>query len=539
MAEPVLRIEQLSVALPPGAERGHAVEAVSLEVHAGEVLCLVGESGSGKSVTAFATMGLLPPALRITAGRVLFHGRDLLRLPPAELRSLRGQRLAMIFQEPMTALNPTMPAGRLIEEPLRIHTSLGAAARRDRVRELMALVRLPEPEQLSHRYAHELSGGQRQRVMIAMALALEPALLIADEPTTALDVTTQAGVLALIKDIQARTGTAVLFVTHDFGVVAEIADRVAVMQRGQVVEQGSAEAVLAAPQHAYTRALLAALPGPGNRDRPPRPAADLAVLEVRGLSKTYPPRGLGLRRAGVAAVRDVSLSLGVGETLAVVGESGSGKSSLARCIARLVPPSGGTVAVAGQDLSAPDVLLPQLVQVVFQDPNRSLNPRWTVGQSMVEGLRNLGTPAVEARSVAVDLLQRVGLGAEAMARTPHAFSGGQRQRICIARALTMRPRLLIADEAVSALDVSVQAQVLLLGSMQRDLGFSLLFVTHDLHVAVQVADRIAVMHRGEIVEQGPALAVFRQPKHAYTQELFGSAPGRRRAWWREAMARLD
>jgi peptide/nickel transport system ATP-binding protein len=529
---PVLSIEGLTVALPPGADRAHAVEDVSLSIRPGEILCVVGESGSGKSVTAFSTMRLLPRALRPVAGRIVFEGQDLLRAAPAAMRQLRGQRLSMIFQEPMTALSPVMTAGRLIEEPLRIHTPMPRAARQARVLELMRLVNLPTPEALLGRYAHELSGGQRQRVMIAMALALEPRLLIADEPTTALDVTTQAQILRLIRDIQRRTGMAVMFVTHDFGVVADIADRVAVMQTGRVVEEGTAEEVLGAPRHPYTRALLRAIPGPHARRRPPRGVA-APVLEAWKLSKTYARRRLFGRATATTAMQEVTIAVERGETVAVVGESGSGKSTLARCIARLVAPSEGTIRIEGRDVTggAPRGALSRLVQMVFQDPNRSLNPRWTVAQSLGEGQRNLGTPAAEARATAAALLEKVGLPREALDRYPPEFSGGQRQRIALARALSMRPRLLIADEAVSALDVSVQAQVLaLLDDIQRELGFSLLFITHDLRVAVQIADRIAVMHRGRLVEQGPALEVFASPRDPYTRQLFDSAPGHGRSW---------
>jgi peptide/nickel transport system ATP-binding protein len=528
----VLKIKSLSVSLPPGADRAFAVEDINLEIHPNEILCVVGESGSGKSVTAFAVMGLLAPAVKPVSGEIWFEDRDLLTLPLAELQALRGNRLSMIFQEPMTALSPTMKVGRQIEETLRIHTPMAATARRARTLELMRLVNIPEPEQLSGRYPHQLSGGQRQRIMIAMALALEPALLIADEPTTALDVTTQAQILAQIREIQQRSRTAVLFVTHDFGVVADIADRVAVMTSGQIVEHGSVKEVLGSPRHPYTRALLAAIPGPKNRvpRLPETEAAGGDILKVTDLSKTYVSNPLSMRFRRTAAVSDVSLTIRRGETLAIVGESGSGKSTLARCIGGLVDPTSGTINFEGSNLGAGLRSGVQdrhrLMQIVFQDPNRSLDPRWTVGQSMMEGMRNLRIPKAESREHAHRLIEKVGLSANTLDRYPHEFSGGQRQRICIARALSMQPKLLIADEAVSALDVSVQAQVLaLFAKIQRETQLSMLFITHDLRVAVQISDKIVVMHRGRIVEHGPALEVFTNPKHDYSRQLFQSAPG--------------
>jgi peptide/nickel transport system ATP-binding protein len=401
-----------------------------------------------------------------------------------------------------------------------------------RTLELMRLVNLPEPDTLRKRYPHQLSGGQRQRIMIAMALALEPALLIADEPTTALDVTTQAQILDQIRMIQQRSQTAVLFVTHDFGVVADIADRVAVMQQGRIVEQGTVEEVLRTPKHPYTQSLLAAIPGPRNRSRPQLDSTAPVLLEIDGLSKTYTSGALALRRQSTVAIEDVALSVRRGETVAVVGESGSGKSTMARCVCRLVEPSGGAIEIDGIDVAArarlPSRNHHQLVQIVFQDPNRSLDPRWTIRRSMLEGMLNLGLSRASALHRAHELIEKVGLTAEALDRFPHEFSGGQRQRICIARALSMKPHLLIADEAVSALDVSVQAQVLaLLARIQQEFQLSMLFITHDLRVAVQISDTIAVMHRGTIVERGPALDIFHNPQHDYSRRLFNSAPGRR------------
>ena len=530
---PVLAIDGLTVRLPPGADRERAVDDIALTVGADETLCLVGESGSGKTVAAQAVMGLLPKGqLAIDAGRVELLGEDLTRATPGRLRALRGSRMAMIFQEPMTALNPVMRIGRQIEEVLSAHAAMRPRARAARAHEVMAAVELPEPERLGAMYPHQLSGGQRQRAMIAMALALEPALLIADEPTTALDVTTQARILALVKRLQRERGMGVLFITHDFGVVAEIADRVAVMRYGEIVETGPADRVLAAPAHDYTRRLLAAVPGL----RPPvrRALADApAALETRGLSKTYSGGAWLRRRRAVRAASDVSLSLRRGETLGIVGESGSGKSTVARCIVRLVDPTAGAVRLRGIDLAplSPRALRPhrRRIQIVFQDPYRSLNPRRAVGASIVEGPINYGLAPDAAWRRARELLDLVGIDAAAAGRYPHQFSGGQRQRLCIARALAMEPEVLIADEAVSALDVSVQAQVLaLFDSVRRRFDLAMLFITHDLRVAAQLCDRVAVMHRGEIVETGPTAQLFAAPRHDYTRRLFAAVPGRDR-----------
>ena len=529
---PVLAVDGLTVRLPPGADRPLAVDNVTLSVGADETLCLVGESGSGKTVAAQAVMGLLPKGqLAIDAGRIELLGEELTAAAPGRLRALRGSRMAMIFQEPMTALNPVMRIGRQIEEVLSAHTAMPARARRLRVREVMSAVELPEPDRLGAMYPHQLSGGQRQRAMIAMALALEPALLIADEPTTALDVTTQARILALVKRLQRERGMGVLFITHDFGVVAEIADRVAVMRQGEIVESGAAARVLSAPAHAYTRRLLAAVPGL----RPPQrqASAGAAVLETQGLSKTYSGGAWLRRRRTVRAAQDVSLAVRRGETLGIVGESGSGKSTVARCIVRLVEPTSGAVRLGGADLAplSPRALRPhrRRMQIVFQDPYRSLNPRRTVGASIVEGPINYGLAPDKAWRRAHELLDLVGIDAAAAGRYPHQFSGGQRQRLCIARALAMEPEVLIADEAVSALDVSVQAQVLaLFDSVRRRFDLAMLFITHDLRVAAQLCDRVAVMHRGEIVETGPAAELFAAPRHDYTRRLFAAVPGRDR-----------
>ncbi len=530
MTAPVLDIQGLTVRLPPGADRRNAVENISFTVGANEIVCVVGESGSGKSVTAHTVMGLLPQGqLTPTAGHILLEGEDLMKKSPSELRRMRGDRMAMIFQEPMTALNPVMRVGEQIEEVLEIHTDLDARGRRKRVLDTLASVHLPDIERLIDVYPHQLSGGQRQRIMIAAALVLDPALLIADEPTTALDVTTQAQILRLIKELQVRRNTGVLFITHDFGVVAEIAHRVVVMQHGRVVEQGTAAEVLRRPRDDYTRMLIRSVPSLTPPKREPAAAAPIA-LETKGLSKTYVIGGFFGRR-DVPAAKDVSLNVRRGETLGVVGESGSGKSTVARCIARLIEPTDGAIIVEGADVArlGTRALRPhrKRVQVVFQDPYRSLNPRRTVGAAIIEGPMNFGTPRDAAVERARELMKLVELDPDSLSRFPHQFSGGQRQRLCIARALAMEPEILIADEAVSALDVSVQAQVLkLIDDVRRRFNLAVLFITHDLRVAAQVCDRIAVMQNGEVVEEGLTGEIFRAPKHPYTRALFDAAPGK-------------
>ncbi len=527
---PVLDVRDLSVALPPRADRELAVAGASFSVNAGELVCLVGESGSGKSVIAQATMGLLPSALRAIGGEIRIDEENILAASESRLRELRCTRMSMIFQEPMTALNPVMTCGDQIDEVLTAHTRLSAAERRARIVEIVHDVRLPEPDRMIASYPHQLSGGQRQRIMIAMALVLDPRLLIADEPTTALDVTTQAQILALIRDLQRRHGTGVLFITHDFGVVAEIADRVAVLRQGEVVEFAPTKELLTAPTHQYTRMLIAAVPSLTPRHREPV-ASESIVLRTEGLSKTY-TRGWLRRGDAVAAAKDISLKIRRGETLGIVGESGSGKSTVARCIARLIEPSAGTILLDGEDVAklGAAALRPfrRRVQIVFQDPYRSLNPRRTVGESIVEGPMNYGASRDAALSGARRLMELVRLDPRSLDRYPHQFSGGQRQRVCIARALAIEPDLLIADEAVSALDVSVQAQVLsLLDEIRVRLDLAMLFITHDLRVAAQVCHRIAVMQQGRIVEEGPVAEVFAHPKHAYTRALFEAAPGRK------------
>ncbi|PTM60794.1 ABC transporter ATP-binding protein [Phreatobacter oligotrophus] len=529
-ASPVLTVEALSVRLPKGADRPHAMKDVSFAIASGEILCVVGESGSGKSMTANAVMRLLPGGVDIDGGAVLFDGKDLTKLTDAEMRAVRGAGIAMIFQEPMTALNPLRTIGDQIGEMFGIHTGLSKAEIADKVLALLEEVRIPDPKLAARAYPHELSGGQRQRAMIAMALALDPKVLIADEPTTALDVTTQAQILALIKDLQRRKGTAVLFITHDFGVVAEIADRVAVMQHGLVVEQGPADQVLNHPQHAYTKQLIAAVPP--LKAPPPRPIGTEPILEIDHVSKTFRTGGFLGRGVRVThAVKDVTLTLPKGATLGIVGESGSGKSTLARCIIRLIDPDKGSLVLNGRDLAklSREEMRQETrhIQMVFQDPFGSLNPRRKAGELVAQGPIVHGMDRKAALAKAKELFGLVGLDPAATDRYPHEFSGGQRQRIGLARALALEPEVLVADEAVSALDVSVQAQVLrLLADLRERLGLSIVFITHDLRVAAQVCDLVAVMKSGEVVEAGPIGEVFGAPQHPYTQALLASIPGR-------------
>ena len=531
MTDTILDISDLVVSLGKKPEGPRIIDRISFQVGRGETLCVVGESGSGKSVTSLTVMGLLQKgSLTPTAGSVKLVGEELLTATESRLRQLRATRMAMIFQEPMTALNPVVPVGRQIDEVLRAHTNLDARARRKRILDMMEQVRLPQVERIFASYPHRLSGGQRQRIMIAMALVLEPKLLIADEPTTALDVTTQKQILTLIRDLQRDHGTAVLFITHDMGVVAEIADRVAVMRQGRLVETGSLDAILRTPSMDYTRNLLAAVPSLLPRAQRPE-TQEPVVLEANELGKVYRERSFFGRAREVKAADSVTLTLRKGRTLGIVGESGSGKSTVARCIVRLIDPTSGGVRLVGCEISelSRRMLQPhrQRIQMIFQDPYRSLNPRITTGESIAEGPINYGVPREKALGRARELLELVGLPPDAVSRYPHQFSGGQRQRIAIARALALDPAVLVADEAVSALDVSVQAQVLeLLDEIQKRLGIALLFITHDLRVAAQICDDVVVMQNGRVVEQGPAADVLTNPQQPYTRSLLEAAPGR-------------
>ncbi len=529
--QPLLSISSLSVRLPRTGERAYAVEDVSLTLARNEVLCVVGESGSGKSIMAKTVMGLLPRRLSVASGSINFEGTELLELSKPQRRAMRGREMGMIFQEPMSALNPLHTIGDQIDEVLRVHTATKRMRRRRAVLEILDAVKLPDPQRIFHAYPHQLSGGQRQRAMIAMALIMKPDLLIADEPTTALDVTTQAEILELIKTLQAERSTGVLFITHDIGVVAEIADRVVVMKDGRMVESGTCENILRHPQADYTRMLITAVPSLKPATRPAAADEQEVALSIERVVKTYHAGGLLTGSRVVRAVDDVTLEVRRGQTLGIVGESGSGKSTLARCVIRLIDPDSGHIRYAGFDLAtlkrAGMLPLRKRIQMVFQDPYGSLNPRLTVVRMIAQGPVLHGTPPEQARERALELLSLVGLDASAASRYPHEFSGGQRQRIGIARALALEPEILVADEPVSALDVSVQAQVLkLLASIRERFQLTMIFVTHDLRVAAQVCDTLAVMQLGRVVEHGTTRDVFTAPAHDYTRRLLSAIPGR-------------
>ncbi|MET0745479.1 MAG: ABC transporter ATP-binding protein [Microvirga sp.] len=534
MSEPLLAVSSLSVAFGRRAPR-HVVSGVSFDVGAGETVALVGESGSGKSVTALAIMGLLAPSARVTGGRIVFTGQDCLTLDAEARRRLRGDRIGMIFQEPMTSLNPVLPIGRQMTEALELHRGLDAGAARrlavamlDRVGIAGAAARLAQ-------YPHEFSGGMRQRVMIAAVMALEPRLVIADEPTTALDVTVQAQILDLMRGLAREAGTSLLLITHDMGVVAEMADRVVVMRQGQVVETADVGALFRTPRQPYTRALLAAVPridAPGPDAASPEgsaQAAPEAFLRLSGIVKAF---GSSAWRSSTAtrALDGVTLDVSRGETVALVGESGSGKSTLGRIAVRLTDPDAGRILIDGEDVTrlagARLRAARAKVQFVFQDPYASLDPRFTIARILAEPLQVQGRLGRgEIRERVASLIERVGLPAGAAARLPHEFSGGQRQRIAIARALAVDPAVVVADEPTSALDVSVQARILdLLADLQRERSLGLLFITHDLAVVRKVAHRVAVMRAGRILEIGPAADVLDAPCHPYTRALLSAAP---------------
>ncbi len=551
-AQMLLRVEDLRAYFEAGGEQVRAVDGVSFQIRRGETFCLVGESGSGKSVTALSLIRLLPAhASAHPTGRILFDWRhdnatretvDLLGLPEDAMRQVRGARIAMIFQEPMTSLNPVFTVGEQIMEALQLHfPGLGDAEARDRTLKALEQVRIPTPAERIDEYPHRLSGGQRQRVMIAMAMACEPDLLIADEPTTALDVTVQAEILRLMKDLQARRGTSILFITHDFGVVSQMADRLAVMRRGVIVESGPLREVLHDPQHPYTRQLLAALPENLRRSRIeaasegslPQSVAGSPLIEIKGLQVHFPVRKGLLRREvdRVRAVDGVDLSIPRGQILALVGESGCGKTTLGRAILRLLDPTGGSVWFDDTELTAlrPHAMrrFRRHLQIVFQDPMSSLNPRLTVAAALTEpmAVHHIGANQDERLALAARVLQQVQLEADHLWRYPHEFSGGQRQRICIARALVLDPEFIVCDEITSALDVSVQAEILgLLLGLQRDRDLTVLFITHNIGVVEYVSNQMAVMHDGCIVEQGPTARVSAQPQHPYTQKLLAAVP---------------
>ena len=518
MAEPMLQVKDLSVEFHTAAGTVRAVRNVSFDLDRGETLAILGESGSGKSVSASAIMDLIdmPPG-RITSGQIIFEGRDLLKLSASARRRVNGHKIAMIFQDPLSHLNPVYTVGWQIIETMTAHGMARGQARAEALR-LLGRVGIPDAEASMGKYPHQFSGGQRQRLMIAMALALKPDLLIADEPTTALDVTVQAEVLALLQELQRETGMGVLIITHDLGVVAEIADRVVVMNAGEVVETGDTRQVYQNPAHPYTRKLIGAAPGKGAM-HDPLPRAE-PVLSVRNARKVY---------GDFTAVHDVSFDLMAGETLAIVGESGSGKSTVAKMLLRLEEPTGGRALWKGQDLfSMPDAQLFALrrdLQMVFQDPTQSLNPRMTVWQLITEGwvIHPQILPRSKWKARVAELLGQVGLKPEMAGRYPHQFSGGQRQRIAIARALALEPELIICDEAVSALDVSVQAQVIeLLDGLRKRLGIAFVFIAHDLPVVRDFADHVMVMQNGRVVEMGTVRQIFDNPRQPYTQALLAA-----------------
>ncbi len=529
----VLSVRNLTVTF--GKDSVTAIKAIDFDVVENETLCIIGESGSGKSTTAFALLGLLPGSAQVS-GSVIFQSEDLICLPDAALNRIRGKKIAMIFQEPMTALNPVMTVGQQLTEPLVEHLGLSETDARKEALSLLRTVKIPQPDQRFKQYPHELSGGMRQRVMIAMALACRPEVLIADEPTTALDVTIQAEILDLIKDIQAERGLSVVFITHDLGVVARIADRVIVMLNGEIVETGQARQIFNAPKHAYTQMLLsAALRADTVKERSVdtgAPNGQTPLLKVENITKTYPGARTGLlrRRVPVEAVRGISFSLRRGETLGIVGESGCGKTTLSRCILNLVQPTSGRILYDGQDMTDQGPAAwrewRKKVQIVFQDPYSSLNPRLTVGRALAEPLKvHKGMAFKDALPIVKGLLDEVGLPIDAVDRYPHEFSGGQRQRIVIARALVLEPDLIIADEAVSALDVTIQAQILkLLKDIQARRGLSFLFITHDLAVLRDFCDRALVLYEGKVVEEGDVETLFTAPREAYTRKLRDAAP---------------
>ncbi|QBF31309.1 ABC transporter ATP-binding protein [Thalassococcus sp. S3] len=553
--QPIAQIQGLRVEFQTKDGPVVGVEDVSFDIKPGETVCVVGESGSGKSVSSLSLMRLVEfGGGAIAGGRLLFDRKegddlDLARADQDMMRHIRGNEIGMIFQEPMTALNPVFTVGRQLTEGLRLHMGLSAADAEARALELLRQVRIPEPERRLKQYPHELSGGMRQRVVIAMALACEPHLLIADEPTTALDVTIQAEILALMDRLKRETGTAVMFITHDMAVVAQMADRVVVMFRGNKVEEGPVEEIFRNPQHDYTKALLSAVPKLGEmrgKSAPepmklmgvedqriePIPGTDQVLLNVQNLTTRFPVLGGLLRRtvANVHAVEDVSFTLNKGQTLSLVGESGCGKSSAGRSILRLVEPMSGQIDLDGTDVMRLDQA--QLrkarldMQMIFQDPFASLNPQMQLLDQVAEPMRNYGTASgSELMDRVASLFDRVHLPRSFMRRYPHEMSGGQRQRIAIARALALNPKLIIADEAVSALDVSVQAQVLnLMMELQADLGLSFLFISHDMAVVERVSHNVGVMYLGRIVELGPRARVFENPQHPYTQALMKAVP---------------
>ena len=534
ITNPLLSVRDLTVSVRDRGVIKPLVSGLSFDLRAGETLAIAGESGSGKSITSLALMGLLPNNVTVTSGQMLLGDTDLAQMSENQMRPLRGAQVAMIFQEPMTSLNPVQTVGTQLIEAIRAHEPVSYGQARAGAIAALRQVRLAEPERRIRQYPHELSGGMRQRVMIAMALALRPALMIADEPTTALDVTVQREVLELLKDLQRETGTAIILITHDMGVVAETADRVVIMQAGQMVEQGLTPDIFAAPRADYTRSLLAAVPRLGAgaaRAAPLPPKAQVPVAQLVDVKVHFDigANFLGRPTHRVHAVEGVSFDIQPSETFGLVGESGCGKSTIAKALAGLVPYEGqiiiNTTSLAGLKAQERKDICRD-VQMVFQDPMAALDPRMTVGDAVAEPLliHGVGTTR-ERKERTAELFDHVGLSSEQMNRYPHEFSGGQRQRICIARALALRPRLIICDESVSALDVSVQARVLaLLEELKADFGVAYLFISHDMAVVENIVDRLAVMYLGQIVEMGTRDQVFGNPQHPYTQRLLDAVP---------------
>ena len=562
MSEIILSIKNLTIEFKTEDETVRAVKSLSLDIPKGKTVGLVGESGSGKSVTSLAIMGLIPcPPGRITSGEILFKGEDLTKMSQDQMRKIRGNKIAMIFQEPMTSLNPVYTVGNQIDEVLILHQDKSKKEARKRTIELLDEVGIPEPSESVNKYPHQMSGGQKQRVMIAMAMACEPELLICDEPTTALDVTIQKQVLELMFDLQRKHGMSMLFITHDLAVIADIADEVAVMYRGDLVEENTTKELFENPQHPYTKGLLACRPSlvenpkrlltvedfvtdgaldnldPLKKEmkvaRPISEQENPVILEVNNFDKFFPIKGglFGKTVDQFKAVSNVNIKVRKGRTLGLVGESGCGKTTLGRAILRLIEPTAGEVFYHGKDITkiTPEEmrLLRRKMQIIFQDPYSSLNPRMTIGDIITEPMviHGIGGTKKERYAEAADLLEKVGLKGDHLNRYPHEFSGGQRQRICIARALGLKPEFIICDESVSALDVSVQAQVLnLLQDLQDEFGLTYIFISHDLSVVKYISDEICVMNNGEIVEYATSDEIYKNPKDPYTQRLLSAIP---------------
>jgi peptide/nickel transport system ATP-binding protein len=541
--KPLLDVANLTLKI--GASGRTVVNDVSFQVFPGEIVGIVGESGSGKTLAARAVMGFIPPAVRLEGGAIRFDGQDVMAMSAKDLRAMRGSRVGMVFQEPMTSLNPSMLIGRQLEEGLALHRKLDSAGRRELILDMLRRVGIRDPEGAFNAYPHQYSGGMRQRIMLASVMLLKPALLLADEPTTALDAVVQRDVMELMVDLTKENGTAVLLISHDLGMVARYCSRIVVMCQGDVVEQGKSEDILARPQHPYTRKLLSAMP----HRLPARhlPEAKTPIVAVRDLVVEYPGRqGFFRKEQAKRALHGISLDVKPGEVVAVVGGSGSGKTTLGQSIVGLVKPAGGEIRFNGKPIARSDAAFWDYrlnCQMVFQDPYSSLDPRMTIGQLVAEPLRLVPdmSPADRTARVA-EVLSEVGLGEGFAERYPHELSGGQRQRVAIARAVVRRPSFVIADEPVSALDVTVRAQVLeLFAELQKKHGFSCLFISHDLGVVEQVADRVIVMQDGRIVEEGPRDDIFDNPRHPYTRKLLAAVPGLEstgdggvRLFWRRA-----